>query len=59
MYDGVKFTQASDIENIVAASFRILNDCGVSAAHEKLASLVCEYNPQKIRSRRRAPYRKI
>lgn len=49
MYNGIKFTEDSDIESIAETSFRILNDCGVSVEHEKLAKIICEYNPQKIR----------
>ena len=49
MYNGIKFTENSDIENIVETSFRILDQCGVSVEHESLAKLICEYNPHEIR----------
>ena len=48
MYNGIKFTENSDIEKITETSLRILSDCGVSMEHEKLAKLICEYNPREI-----------
>jgi len=49
MYNGIKFTENSDIERITETSFKILNECGVSVEHEKLAELICGYNPENIR----------
>lgn len=49
MYNGIKFTKNSEIESIAETSFCILDECGVSVEHEKLAKLICKYNPTNIR----------
>ena len=48
MYNGIKFTNNSDIEKITEASFKILNDYGVLAEHESFAQILCDYSPDSI-----------